>query len=101
MIVQHSSLGYVLAEANGQVVYTYSKDKKNGAPTCTGCCQVWQNWAIPVGRIATPFWLISVPVRLLEISRMTSLAFPVPATVPSAWLRAGSRGGFPHVYFFC
>ena len=38
MIVQHSSLGYVLAEASGQVVYTYSKDKKNGAPTCTGSC---------------------------------------------------------------
>jgi predicted lipoprotein with Yx(FWY)xxD motif len=38
MIVQHSSLGYVLAEANGQVVYTYSKDKKNGAPACTGSC---------------------------------------------------------------
>ena len=38
MIVQHSSLGYVLAEANGQVVYTYSKDTKNGAPTCTGSC---------------------------------------------------------------
>ncbi len=38
MIVQHSSLGYVLAEANGQVVYVYSKDKKNGAPTCTGSC---------------------------------------------------------------
>jgi predicted lipoprotein with Yx(FWY)xxD motif len=38
MIVQHSSLGYVLAEANGQVVYVYSKDTKNGAPTCTGSC---------------------------------------------------------------
>jgi hypothetical protein len=38
MIVQHSSLGFVLAEANGQVVYTYSKDTKNGAPTCTGSC---------------------------------------------------------------
>ena len=38
MIVQHSAIGWVLAEANGQVVYTYSKDKKNGAPTCTGSC---------------------------------------------------------------
>ena len=38
MIVQHSSLGWVLAEANGQVVYTYSKDTKDGAPTCTGSC---------------------------------------------------------------
>ncbi len=42
MIVQHSSVGYVLAEANGQVVYTYSKDTKGGAPTCTGACaQTW------------------------------------------------------------
>lgn len=41
MIVQHSSLGWVLAEANGQVVYTYSKDK-GSTPTCTGsCAAVW------------------------------------------------------------
>ena len=38
MIVQHSNLGFVLAEANGQVVYTYSKDKKGGPGTCTGSC---------------------------------------------------------------
>lgn len=38
MIVQKSAIGYVLAEANHQVVYTYSKDTKNGKPTCTGAC---------------------------------------------------------------
>ena len=38
MIVQKSAIGYVLAEANHQVVYTYSKDKKDGKPTCTGTC---------------------------------------------------------------
>lgn len=38
MVVQHSSIGYVLAEANGQVVYTYAKDKKYGTPSCTGAC---------------------------------------------------------------
>jgi predicted lipoprotein with Yx(FWY)xxD motif len=38
MIVQKSAVGYVLAEANHQVVYTYSKDKKGGKPTCTGAC---------------------------------------------------------------
>ncbi len=38
MIVQKSRSGYVLAEANHQVVYTYSKDKKGGVPTCTGSC---------------------------------------------------------------
>lgn len=38
MIVQKSAIGYILAEANGQVVYTYGKDTKNGTPTCTGSC---------------------------------------------------------------
>jgi len=42
MIVEHTSLGYVLAEASGQVVYTYGNDKKGGTPTCTGsCAAVW------------------------------------------------------------
>ena len=47
MIVQHSNLGYVLAEANGQVVYTYSKDKKGGPATCTGSCA--SNWPPATG----------------------------------------------------
>jgi predicted lipoprotein with Yx(FWY)xxD motif len=38
MVVQRSAIGYVLAQANGQVVYTYAKDTKGGAPTCTGSC---------------------------------------------------------------
>ena len=38
LVVQHSALGYVLAEASGQVLYTYAKDTKGGAPTCTGSC---------------------------------------------------------------
>ena len=38
MIVQKSAIGFVLAEANHDVVYTYDKDKKGGAPTCTGAC---------------------------------------------------------------
>jgi predicted lipoprotein with Yx(FWY)xxD motif len=42
MIVQKSRLGYVLAEAVGQVVYTYAHDTKGGTPTCTGsCADVW------------------------------------------------------------
>jgi predicted lipoprotein with Yx(FWY)xxD motif len=42
LIVQKSALGFVLAEANGQVLYTYANDTKGGAPTCTGsCAQVW------------------------------------------------------------
>jgi len=38
MVIEHTNLGFVLAEANGQVVYTYAKDKKGEAPTCTGSC---------------------------------------------------------------
>ena len=42
LIVQKSALGYVLAEANGQVVYVYAKDTKGGTPTCTGsCAAIW------------------------------------------------------------
>jgi predicted lipoprotein with Yx(FWY)xxD motif len=38
LIVQKSAIGYVLAAANGQVVYTYGKDSKGSAPACTGSC---------------------------------------------------------------
>jgi predicted lipoprotein with Yx(FWY)xxD motif len=38
LIVQHSDLGWVLAEASGKVVYTYGGDTKGGSPTCTGTC---------------------------------------------------------------
>ena len=38
LIVEQSRLGYVLAEGNQVVVYTYANDKKGGPPTCTGAC---------------------------------------------------------------
>ena len=38
LIVERSSLGWVLAEANCLVVYTYGGDTKGGHPTCTGSC---------------------------------------------------------------
>jgi predicted lipoprotein with Yx(FWY)xxD motif len=42
LIVQHSNLGWVMAKADGHVVYSYAKDRKGGAPTCTGsCASVW------------------------------------------------------------
>ena len=42
IIVQRSAIGFVLALANGQVVYTNAKDTKGGAPTCTGtCASLW------------------------------------------------------------
>ena len=40
--VQKSAIGWVLAMANGQVVYAYDKDPKGGTPACTGSCtQIW------------------------------------------------------------
>ena len=42
MIVMHSNLGWVMAKANGLVVYTFGKDSKGAPPTCTGsCAAVW------------------------------------------------------------
>jgi predicted lipoprotein with Yx(FWY)xxD motif len=42
LIVEHSNLGWVMAKADGLVVYTYAKDRKGGPPTCTGsCAAVW------------------------------------------------------------
>ncbi len=42
LVVQKSTLGYILAAANGQVLYTYDKDTKGGTPTCTGsCAAIW------------------------------------------------------------
>jgi predicted lipoprotein with Yx(FWY)xxD motif len=38
LIVQRSKLGYVLALANGDVVYTYGNDKQGGSPSCTSSC---------------------------------------------------------------
>jgi predicted lipoprotein with Yx(FWY)xxD motif len=38
LMVERSKLGWVLAEANGTVVYTYEGDHKGGSPTCTGTC---------------------------------------------------------------
>jgi predicted lipoprotein with Yx(FWY)xxD motif len=38
LIVQHSDLGWVMAKADGDVVYTYSKDSKGTPPSCTGSC---------------------------------------------------------------
>ena len=41
-MVEKSAIGYVLAEANGQVVYVYGKDTKGGSPVCTGsCAAIW------------------------------------------------------------
>jgi predicted lipoprotein with Yx(FWY)xxD motif len=50
LIVQKSAIGYVLAQANGQVVYTYDKDTKGGSPSCTGSCA--STWKAVLGKPA-------------------------------------------------
>jgi predicted lipoprotein with Yx(FWY)xxD motif len=47
LIIQKSSLGFVMAKASGYVVYTYSKDTKGHAPACTGSCA--SSWAPVTG----------------------------------------------------
>src|SRR6201995_1749056 len=47
LIIQKSSLGFVMAKADGYVVYTYSKDTKGHAPSCTGSCA--SSWAPVTG----------------------------------------------------
>ena len=38
IIVQKSAIGYVMAEANHAVLYTYDKDKAGRPPSCNGSC---------------------------------------------------------------
>jgi predicted lipoprotein with Yx(FWY)xxD motif len=38
LIVEKSKIGYVLAEGNLKVVYTYANDRQFGSPTCIGAC---------------------------------------------------------------
>jgi predicted lipoprotein with Yx(FWY)xxD motif len=47
LTVRNTTLGQVIVEASGYVVYTYAKDPKNGAPTCTGSCNT--TWAPVIG----------------------------------------------------
>ncbi|HEY6313469.1 MAG TPA: hypothetical protein VIY52_22065 [Streptosporangiaceae bacterium] len=45
--MRNTTLGQVIVEASGYVVYTYAKDPKNGKPTCTGSCNT--TWAPVIG----------------------------------------------------
>ena len=65
LVVQKSALGYVLAEANGDVVYTYGKDTKGGTPTCTGsCAAIWPPLTgNPWSARPTPAWARSARSR--------------------------------------
>jgi predicted lipoprotein with Yx(FWY)xxD motif len=48
LTIRNTTLGQVLVEASGYVVYTYAKDPKNGKPTCTGSCNT--TWGPVIGK---------------------------------------------------
>ena len=58
LTVRYTSLGRIVVEANGYVVYTYAKDPKNGTPTCTGSCNA--TW-VPVTGVPQVTQGISIP----------------------------------------
>lgn len=47
LTLRNTTLGQIIVEASGYVVYTYAKDPKNGTPTCTGSCNT--TWAPVLG----------------------------------------------------
>jgi predicted lipoprotein with Yx(FWY)xxD motif len=47
LTVRNTTLGQIIVEASGYVVYTYAKDPKGGTPTCTGSCNT--TWAPVIG----------------------------------------------------
>jgi predicted lipoprotein with Yx(FWY)xxD motif len=102
MIVQKSAIGYVLAEANHQVVYTYSKDTKGGKPTCTGTCA--ETWlpatgtpeAGPANVFSGQFGLVT---RANGVKQITYNGFPLYLLKGAARLATtgDGQGGVWHV----
>jgi predicted lipoprotein with Yx(FWY)xxD motif len=61
-----SRLGFVLALANGQVVYTYANDPAGGTPTCTGSCTaIW----VPVTGVPKLVLGLSLPGSFSLVTR--------------------------------
>jgi predicted lipoprotein with Yx(FWY)xxD motif len=100
MVVQKSAIGYVMAEANHQVVYTYSKDKKNGPPTCTGtCAQTWipatgTPQASPASHFPGKFGLVK---RADGVSQITYNGYPLYLLKGAKPLSTAGNGGQWHV----
>ena len=77
MIVQKSAIGFVLAEANHDVVYIYDKDKKGGKPTCVGTCA--QTWLLATGVPRPAPGPLPGPVRRRHGARAASSRSPTTA----------------------
>jgi predicted lipoprotein with Yx(FWY)xxD motif len=100
MIVQKSAIGYVMAEANHQVVYTYAKDKKGGPPTCTGsCATAWPPatgtpQAGPASHFPGKFGLVKGPGG---VSQITYNGYPLYLLKGAEPLSTAGNGGNWHV----
>jgi predicted lipoprotein with Yx(FWY)xxD motif len=100
LIVQSSDLGWVMAKADGHVVYTYAGDKKGGTPTCTGACaSVWQ----PVTGTPMVGPADSLPFSLGTVSmasggkQITYNGYPLYTLKGAGALTTKGNGGMWHV----
>jgi predicted lipoprotein with Yx(FWY)xxD motif len=100
IIVQNSAIGYVMAEANHQVLYTYSKDKQGGPPTCTGsCAAAWPPatgtpQAGPASHFPHQFALVK---RAGGVSQITYNGYPLYLLKGAKPLSTAGNGGEWHV----
>jgi predicted lipoprotein with Yx(FWY)xxD motif len=100
MTVQHSSIGWVMAEADGQVVYTYGQDKKGGAPACTGSCATQRPPATgtpkagPADRFPGSFGVVKGSGGVEQI---TYNGYPLYTLAGASPLMVGGNGGGWHV----
>ena len=100
IIVQKSAIGYVMAEANHQVLYTYAKDKKGGTPTCTGsCAAAWPPatgtpQAGPAAHFSGKFGLVK---GAGGVSQITYNGYPLYLLKGAKPLSTAGNGGEWHV----
>jgi len=100
LIIQRSDLGWVMAKADGFVVYTYAKDTKGGPPTCTGsCASVWapvtgMPKAGPADNFPGTFGLVT---RAGGTKQITYNGYPLYTLVGAKVLSTKGNGGAWHV----
>jgi predicted lipoprotein with Yx(FWY)xxD motif len=104
LIIQHSKLGWVLAEASEKVVYTYAKDSKGGPPTCTGsCAAVWAPvTGVPMAGPADNFpGTFGVVTGAGGVKQITYNGYPLYTLVgaPVFSTKGNGLGGVWHVIF--
>jgi predicted lipoprotein with Yx(FWY)xxD motif len=100
IIVQKSAIGYVMAEANHQVLYTYAKDTKGGSPTCVAACAAaWPPatgtpQAGPASHFPGKFGLVKGAGGVMQI---TYNGYPLYLLKGAKPLSTAGNGGLWHV----